>query len=172
MIIKTERLLLRPLCLDDLKTVHAYASDLENTQYMLFLPNETELETAAFLSSVEQEWAKEHPECFEFAIVLDDIQIGAVSICLDEIPGQGEIGWILNKKHWGCGYATEASMAVLNFAKAQLQLQSVIAHCDWRNLPSAGVMKKIGMRLVDESGTRTYVKRGETAQELTYMIEF
>lgn len=69
MIIKTERLLLRPLCLKDLKTVHAYASDLENTQYMLFLPNETEQETAAFLSSVEQEWAKEHPECFEFAIV-------------------------------------------------------------------------------------------------------
>ena len=172
MIIKTERLLLRPLCLKDLKTVHAYASDLENTQYMLFLPNETEQETAAFLSSVEQEWAKEHPECFEFAIVLDDIQIGAVSICLDEIPGQGEIGWILNKKYWGCGYATEAAMAVLDFANEQLQLQSVIAHCDWRNLPSAGVMKKIGMQLVDENGTRTYVKREEIAQELTYKIEF
>lgn len=63
-------------------------------------------------------------------------------------------------------------MAVLDFAKEQLQLQSVIAHCDWRNLPSAGVMKKIGMQLVDENGTRTYVKREEIAQELTYKIEF
>lgn len=172
MTIRTERLLLRPLCLNDLKTVHAYASDLENTQYMLFLPNETEQETAAFLSSVEQEWAKEQPECFEFAIVLDDIQIGAVSICLDEIPGQGEIGWILNKKYWGCGYATEAAGAVLRFAKRQLQLRRIIAHCDWRNLPSAKVMEKIGMQLADENGTRTYVKREETARELTYIIEF
>ena len=172
MTIKTDRLLLRPLCLRDLKTVHEYASDLENTKYMLFLPNGTEQETVDFLRSAEQEWQKSQPSFYEFAIVLDDAQIGAVSVSLLETPNQGEIGWILNKKYWNRGYASEAAGAVLDFAKTALHLKSVIAQCDGRNLASAKVMEKIGMRLVDGNGTRSYVKREETARELTYMIEF
>ena len=67
---------------------------------------------------------------------------------------------------------TEAANAVLKFSKTQLHLQYVIAQCDWRNIASAKVMEKIGMRLIDETGSRTYVKREETARELTYRIEF
>jgi RimJ/RimL family protein N-acetyltransferase len=86
MIIKTDRLLLRPLCSSDLKTVHEYAGDIENTKYMLFLPNATEKETEAFLAYVEQEWKKEHPSAFEFAIVLNGVQIGGISISIGETP--------------------------------------------------------------------------------------
>ena len=100
------------------------------------------------------------------------MQIGAVSISLGEITNQGEIGWIVNKKYWNCGYVSEAAVAILDFSKNQLHLNSVIAQCDWRNIASAKVMEKIGMRLVDENGTRTYDKREETARELTYMIVF
>ena len=78
----------------------------------------------------------------------------------------------MNKKYWNCGYVSEAATAVLEFAKTQLHLQRVTAQCDWRNIASARVMEKIGMQLIDENGTRTYVKREETARELTYMIEF
>lgn len=172
MTIRTDRLLLRPLCLCDLKTVHEYACDSENTKYMLFLPNASEQETERFLCSVEQEWQQEHPSAFEFAIVFNGVQIGAISISLCETINQGEIGWILNKNYWNCGYASEAAAAVLDFAKTQLRLQRVIAQCDWRNIASARVMEKIGMQLIDENGTRVYVKREETARELTYMIEF
>ena len=172
MTIRTDRVLLRPLCVNDLKTAHEYACDAENTKYMLFLPNATEQETADFLHSVEQEWQQAHPSFFEFAIILDDVHIGAVSISRCEASNQGEIGWILNKKHWNHGYASEAAKAVLDFAKTQLHLHSVIAQCDWRNIASAKVMEKIGMLLVDANGIRTYTKREETARELTYRIEF
>lgn len=171
MIIKTDRLLLRPLCSGDLKTVHEYAGDIENTKYMLFLPNATEKETEAFLAYVEQEWEKEYPSAFEFAIVLNGVQIGGISISIGETPNQGELGWILNKRYWSLGYVSEAAVAVLDFAKTQLHLKKVIARCDFRNAPSARVMEKIGMRLIDDTGTRTYTKRDETARELTYMIE-
>lgn len=59
----------------------------------------------------------------------------------------------------------------MEFAKNKLKLQEVIAQCDSRNIASARVMEKIGMRLIDKNGIRTYVKRKETARELTYMIE-
>lgn len=166
----TERLRLRPLCLDDLPTVHEYAGDVENTKYMIFLPNATEQESEAFLRKVEEEQAKQIPDFYEFAIVLDDLQVGAISISLDESRTQGEIGWILNKKYWNQGYATEAARAILEFAKDELKLQEVIACCDWRNLASAKVMEKIGMTLIDDKGQRTYMKWEETARELTYRI--
>jgi len=172
MTIKTERLLLRPLCLKDLESVHEYSSDIENTKYMVYLPNITEQETQNFLSSVEQEWKQKQPKFYEFAIVLDGLQIGHISIYLTSIANEGRIGWILNKKFWNYGYASEAATAMLSFARTELHLQKVIAHCDGRNAPSKRVMEKIGMLLVDDNGTRTYKKREETAQQLTYMIEF
>lgn len=170
--IKTKRLLLRPLCMDDINTVHAYASNLDNTKYMLFLPNETVDESKEFLRFVTLEWQKDLPSTYEFAIVLDNIHIGAISISLDDTRQQGEIGWILHKDYWNLGYTTEVAIAVLDFAKNHLGLPSVIAHCDHRNLASIKVMEKIGMKLIDHQGTRTYLKRNETAKELTYRIVF
>lgn len=172
MTIATERLILRPLCLNDLKTVHEYASDVENTKYMLFLPNETEKETEEFLQYTEKEWLKARPDFYEFAIVLNGLQIGAVSISLDHSKTQGEIGWILNKTYWNNGYVTEAAGAVMDFARKQLKLQKVIAQCDWRNIPSARVMEKLGMTLLDDQGLRHYAKRDEEARELTYILEW
>ena len=172
MMIKTERLLLRPLCLKDLETVYEYTSDIENTKYMVYLPNISEQETQIFLSSVEQEWKQKQPKFYEFAIVLDSLQIGHISIYLTNIANEGRMGWIINKKFWNHGYASEAATALLSFAKTKLHFEKVIAHCDGRNAASKRVMEKIGMLLVDDNGTRTYKKREETAQELTYMIEF
>ena len=81
--IKTERLLLRPLNLSDLESMHEYASDKENTMYMYHLPREIE-ETAEFLSSVTKEWVKDTPSFYEFAIELDGIQIGSISVYLND----------------------------------------------------------------------------------------
>ena len=78
--LKTERLVLRPLIMDDLETTHAYAGDAENCRSMLFLPNETLEESAAFLRSVEEEWRKPQPQSYEFAILLGGKHIGAVSV--------------------------------------------------------------------------------------------
>ena len=56
MTIQTDRLVLRPLCVDDLETTHRYASDRENARYMMFLPNDSEEETLDFLREAQEEW--------------------------------------------------------------------------------------------------------------------
>ena len=138
--IKTERLLLRPMNISDLATVHEYASDKENTKYLRFGPNESVEETTAFLSGIEKEWAKDSPDFFEFAIELDGKQIGAVCVYLNEKHESGEFGWILNKKYWGNGYATEAALALKDHVVKNLKVKKLIAHCDARNTASARVM--------------------------------
>ena len=82
--IKTDRLILRPLDISDLATVHTYASDEENTKYMFWLPNDTIEETKQFLSDVTNEWKKAVPNYYEFAIVFEGLQIGAISVMLNE----------------------------------------------------------------------------------------
>lgn len=168
--IQTERLLLRPLDIADLETVHVYASDPENTRYMQHLPNHTKDETAAFLQRVTDEWQKAEPCFYEFAIVLRGEQIGAVSIALDEQRKVGELGWIVNKRYWKTGVATEAALAVKEFALHTLGLHKLIANCDARNTNSYRLMQRLGMALESDSGQRYYEHSGETAQELCFAL--
>lgn len=168
--LQTERLLLRPLDISDLKTAHEYSSDEENTRYMMHLPNRELEETATFLARVTKEWKKDEPSFYEFAIILDKLHIGAISVYLDEKRETGELGWILNKKYHKQGYAFEAALAVKNFAFDVLRLKKIIAQCDYRNEPSRRLMEKLGMQPESDNGTRTYIKRNETARELTYSL--
>ncbi len=168
--IKTDRLLLRPLNIRDLKAVHAYASDRENTAYMYLLSHDTEEETRRFLTEVTEEWEKESPGFYEFAVMLGGAQIGAVSVALNEERTEGELAWIIDKRYWKKGYAAEAALALKDFAVSTLKLSKLTANCDYRNSGSYRLMEKIGLRLESDSGTRTYPRSGETVRELTYSL--
>lgn len=75
--ISTEHLVLKPLGKKYLKSTILYAMDYENTKYMCHLPDETVEEVEDFLANVENEWKKEQPKFLEFAIIYNDIHIGA-----------------------------------------------------------------------------------------------
>ena len=143
--IKTERLLLRPLGTEFLQSTHEYASDIENTKYMIALPNESLDETKAFLTACENEWKKEKPSFYEFAVLKDSIHIGAVSIYMNETFDAAILGWIFAPEHHGFGYAGEAAEAIMQFAKEKLSIRHFIAHCDSENTASERVMQKLGL---------------------------
>ena len=169
--LKTERLLLRPLGPSDFDAVRAYAADPLLTRYMIFYPHETREETAAFLADAAAQWESERPSALEFAVLLEGELIGCVSLYLEEeIPGEGELGWIFRSGFHGQGYACEAAKAVAAFAGRTLGLSCLSAHCDARNEPSRRLMERLGMRLFCAGGVRTYPKTGETARELAYRL--
>ena len=167
-IFKTNRLTLRPLSTNDLTTTHRYASDLDITKFMYYLPNHNIGETLAFLHDAEVEWSKANPEFYEFAICLDGYHIGAVS--LSHIDNDRyELGWIVDKQYQGHGYATEAAQELVKLAKT-LGAKQIIAHCDTRNLASRRVMEKLSMKLVVEQNRRYRDERG-AAREYMYALE-
>jgi len=172
MLVKTERLQIVPLGLKYLQSTHAYSSDIENTRLMVYLPNADINETVRFLENVESEWKKERPGFYEFAILKDEEHIGAVSIyIIDEDYTVGEIGWIISKEHWGKGYATEAARAMIDFARNELKLKRIIAHCDSENVASYKVMEKLGMSFISKTGGRRNRSSDEERQELLYQLE-
>lgn len=168
--IKTNRLLLRPLNLKDLETVYKYSSDEENSTFMIWLPHDTKEKTIQFLTRVTEEWSKENPDFYEFAIILNETQIGAVSVALNKDKSEGELGWIVNKKYWKKGYALEAAAAVKDFAINELGVTKLTANCDYRNTNSYRLMEKLGLTLESSDGTRTYPKSNETVKELIYSL--
>lgn len=146
--LEKEIITLVPLGTKYLETVHEYASDPENTRYMVHLPNETIEETKAFLEQKDAEWQKEVPESYEFAVLIGNVHIGAVCAYLNKDRTEAEIGWILNKKYWRRGYALEAAKLLVEFCKKELNVQKFFAVCDTENVGSYRVMEKLGMKRV------------------------
>ena len=69
-------------------------------------------------------------------------------------PYELELGWMLGREHWGRGYATEAGLAVRDFALGTLGLRRLISVIAVENRRSAAVAQRLGMAV--ESSTRMY----------------
>jgi RimJ/RimL family protein N-acetyltransferase len=64
-----------------------------------------------------------------------------------EIGGdEVELGWLLAREHWGRGYATEASLALRDWAFDQRGLTRLISLINPENVRSIGVAERIGER--------------------------
>jgi RimJ/RimL family protein N-acetyltransferase len=82
---------------------------------------------------------------------------------------QGEIGFVVHPSHQGHGYATEASSELLRIAFAELGLHRVVGRAEARNVASARVLEKLGMRREAHLVENEYVK-AEWQSELVYAI--
>ena len=56
-----------------------------------------------------------------------------------------DLGYRFLPEHWGLGYATEASQAILEYGFNQLNLKKIIAIALKENEASIRVMEKVGM---------------------------
>jgi len=98
--LETERLMLRPLQINDFAAVHAYASVMENVQYMPFGPN-TEEETKAFFERSIAQYSENSINDYVFAITLKDTNqvSGSCGITI-KMDCEAVLGWILHRDYW------------------------------------------------------------------------
>lgn len=167
----TKRLKLEPLGLKYLESTYLYAKDLENTEYMLHLPNDSLEDTRTFLAGAENEWKKEEPSFWEYAVLLDGVHIGAVSMYFNEDRTIGELGWIIRKDHWGKGFATEAAEAIIEKAVKNYSLKEIVATCDSENAASYHVMEKLGMVRQKETAKRKNKSAVKESIQLNYSYQ-
>ena len=57
-----------------------------------------------------------------------------------------EVGWVLHRRHWGQGYATEIGRAGLEMAFDELGADEVVAFTEAHNRRSRAVMERLGFR--------------------------
>jgi RimJ/RimL family protein N-acetyltransferase len=169
--IMTTRLKMRDFTEEDWMSVHEYASDPEVTRYVDWGPNSEE-DTTNFLKRALESQLSIPRESYELAVVLkkENILIGGGRISVsDPRRREGFIGYVLNRKYWGRGYATELAEALLAFGFKELGLHRIYATCDIDNTASAHVMEKIGMQR--EACLREYRLQGNSwCDQLIYAI--
>ena len=166
--IQTDRLIIRPLCMEYAASLHTYISDPDNARMMLFLPHDSWEETVEFVRKAELEWRKQKPEYYEFIVLLGGQNVGSVSVYMEDDFQTGELGWIIDKRYWHQGIATESARALVEYSVKQLGLKHFMAHCDAENLASRHVMEKLGMKLTDAGRVRKNRASDEEKTEYQY----
>ena len=144
-IIETERLILRLPILSDAETIfRAYAQDVEVVRYVIWKPHGSVEETVAFISDRIAAW-NDH-RSFSWVITrkpTDDL-IGMVEMRIEDF--KANLGYVIARRFWGRGFATEAACSIVNWALNQERIYRVWAVCDVDNAASARVLEKVGMQ--------------------------
>jgi ribosomal-protein-alanine N-acetyltransferase len=143
-IIETPRLSLRrPIAADATAIFEGYAQDPEVTRYLPWQPHKQIHETFEFLDRCVAGW----DDSSEFTWVLvrkPDCQLlGMVALRVGQY--KADLGYVLARAYWGCGYMPEAVNAVLEWALQSAGVFRVWAVCDVDNTASARVLEKVGM---------------------------
>jgi len=152
--LETKDLILREYTLKDTQDVHVHGTDEEVLKYMLWGPN-TLFETKQFIGLSIFQSLQEPRDEYGLAIIekKSNQLIGGVSLIIKE--NKAEIGWILNRNHWGKGYAFQAALELLTISFNVLKCDTVEATCDTENHRSYQLMRKLGMSLIStERGVR------------------
>ncbi len=169
--IRTERLVLRRYEESDLDAVHAIHRREDVTRYLTWGPRSRE-EAQAMVDRRMTLGLEHEGRGLLLAIVPPEggPMIGDVNLeIVSAEHRQGEIGYVIHPDHQGRGYATEAAAAVVALAFGAYDLHRVYGRLEARNLASARVLEKLGMRREAHLVENEWVK-GEWQSELVYAL--
>jgi RimJ/RimL family protein N-acetyltransferase len=143
----TPRLVLRQWREDDLAPFAALNADPEVMRH--FPAMMTRAQSDAFAAHIRetiarQGWGLWAVEVRGLAPFIGFVGLGRPGFDAHFTPAV-EIGWRLDRRHWGSGYATEAAAAALTFAFEDLNLPDVVSFTALPNERSVRVMRRLGM---------------------------
>lgn len=146
MILQTERLRLRHFTADDLDLIVEINNHPDCIRF-----NRWDSMSVEDCRKTLENWMAKYPAlpgcgvlCLE---TLDGEKLGMTFLVPQE-NGEYEIGFRLRRCHWGKGYATEISQALLTYTKEQLHASAVIAMVNVENQRSQRVFEKLNFRTV------------------------
>jgi len=143
----TPRLTLRALKASDAPDIFAYASDPEVCRFTTWLPHASIDDSRAFLARALGHYESGQPACWAVVLKMTGKVVGTCGFMeVAPVHERGGLGYALARKLWGQGLMREAVNASIDFGFRVLQLHKIEAHCDARNIGSARVMEKCGMR--------------------------
>ncbi len=172
-ILRTARLALRPFDAGDVPAFHEYMSDPDFGRYTSLLPISLEQAQETIDGIVRAQAASDVlPLGFAIALRGEGFLIGNCRLKRDrDDPDQADIAYFLNRRHWGRGYATEATQALINYGFEELGLERIFGLCVPENVPSQRVMEKAGMQA--EQAFTFYAEQGHfyrgEFRDLTYL---
>jgi RimJ/RimL family protein N-acetyltransferase len=170
--LRTDRLVLRPFRESDFEVLYEIHSD-EGVVRWLYNEVRTRAQVVDLLkvkiagAAVREpgDWLCAAVELSETGELVGDVDL----LWASDQHRSGELGFIVQPAQHGNGYATEASRPLLDWAFGDLGLHRVIGRTEARNVGSARVLEKLGMRREAHLVENEWVK-GEWQSELVYAV--
>lgn len=143
--LETPRLRLRWLRDDDLPALFAIFGDEETMRYWS-TPKVADVgEVAAIVERIRGSFVARDAFQWGFAERESDRILGTTTLHrINWTHRRAELGYALNRAHWGRGLASEAVSAVVTFAFERLGLHRLEADTDPRNAASIRVLERLG----------------------------
>lgn len=157
--IKTPRLTLRKMKVEDYADMYEYARRADVTEYLTWTPHADRAYTKKYLEYIQTQYSA--GEFFDWSVILDDEEkmIGTCGFTsFDFDNNSAEVGYVINPVYHGCGYAPEALIEVMMFGFMELNLHRIEAHYIDGNTASRRVMEKCGMRYEGCARSSLFVK--------------
>ncbi|QOY35207.1 GNAT family N-acetyltransferase [Anaerobacillus isosaccharinicus] len=166
-VIETERLLLRPVTVEDGDRVEELASDYDVSKTTLNIPYPyPEGGGKEFIESVIE--SEKNGKIAILAIVDKETQhlLGLINLNIAIPHKRGELGYFIGKPYWGMGYGTEAARAIVAYGFKDLALNKIYAAAFTTNPGSWRIMEKIGLK--HEGTHKQHVSRFGEFFDLAY----
>lgn len=169
--IRTPRLTLRPVTLDDLDDIYAFQSRPDVVRWMLGAGPRTREQSLSSVTAMAREDAlRTEGDCLTLAVTTGAGVIGTVELVWrSEADRTAELGYVFHPDHGGRGLATEAATALLDWGFGQFGLHRVYARCHGDNEASARMMARLGMRQ-EARHVESYRFGGQWADQLVFAV--
>jgi len=148
-ILKGNRISLTPLEDHHIEDMHDYSSNPLFFQYIDLLPHHDISDTRAYFHELKKR--EQERNCIYWAIINNEDRrmIGSFGLVdINELIGQGQIGYGLNPEYWGKGLFKEALILCLDFAFKKLKLIKIIVTTNIANKASIRGLQSCGFEIV------------------------
>jgi len=141
-IMKTKRLILRPISLNDIDDAFEYAKDPRVGPNAGWKPHVHIKESEEFIKYAIKKRDLGQPGIYAIILKENSIMVGTIEIhSYHEF--KGEIGFVLHPDYWGRGIIVEAAKAVIVYGFEVLKLKRLQYGYFLRNLQSKRVCEKL-----------------------------
>jgi RimJ/RimL family protein N-acetyltransferase len=145
-IIETERLILREVEQIDAYDMYEYARLNNVGPTAGWQPHSSPSETIATIKLFQSKKKYGQPGVFAVTLKENKKMIGTVELHTYTKDYKAELGYTINPKYWGNGYAYEAAKAVISWGFEKLNLKRIECTTFSTNYQSNRVCEKLGLR--------------------------
>ena len=140
--IETERLLLRPIQINDLDEFASLHTDREVTRFVRALDRATARER---LRLAEREWLERGYGMLAVIERASGRFLGRAGLKYWPQFEENELGWVLRRDAWGRGYTTEAGRACVQWGFSAFVMPYLTAMIGADNVRSVRVAQRLGL---------------------------
>ena len=163
-VLETERLILRPLTIDDLDAVFKWTGDPRVNKYMIYPLYKSKEDGREWLESLNKDDDKK-----DFGFVLKETGelIGSGGMYYHPDIDVWSVGYNLAYDYWNRGLVTEAMKKILEWARQNFTVHAIAGTFAIGNTGSQRVMEKLGMTFYEDT-EYSKLDNSETFKAKTY----